>query len=249
VGYFTQTDNSYLDSPNGLTNAEFRVLMCIIRLTIGYQGRRKYKIPYSQITKMSAITGVSKICNALKEKEFIDFENVNGKSSVITLLKPVTSVNGLQKKPITSINDTHSVSEPHPSTQFNGSRGAKENFTENLNKDDLFLEFKKIYPAEKFDDTAFDAWQLLTLQDREIAVAVMEYQNNGWAGREVQFVPKASNWLLERRFDNKDVRKSYEDKIRRKKETIERRKYIEEADQNSASDEEKKEILSNWKNQ
>ena len=246
MGY-TKIDNSYLDSPNGLTNAEFRVLMYIIRLTIGYQGRRKYKIPYSQITKMTTISGVSKICTSLKEKGFIDFDAVNGKSNVITI-KPMKSVNGLQNKPIKSVDDTNEMSASHQSSELNGSRGAKEKIKENLKKDILFLEFKKKYPEDKFDDdTVFDVWQSLTDADKQVVVGVMEYQNNGWADIDRKYIPKASNYLLKRQFLDDAVRKAYESKIRREKDQIKRREFYQKADQNAATDEEKKAILGSFK--
>ena len=111
-------------------------------------------------------------------------------------------------------------------------------------KENDFVIFKSKYPKKKFDETdTLNAWRKLTLQDRERAIAVMEYQNNGWADKEVKYIPKASNWLLKRTFDNDDIRKPYEDKLRRKKEKIEQQKYHREAEENAASPEEIKEIL------
>ena len=242
---FTKVDNSYFDTNLNLTNAEFRVLMCIIRLTIGYQGRRKYKIPYSQITKMTTISGVSKICTSLKEKGFIDFDTVNGKSNVITI-KPMKSVNGLQNKPMKSVDDTNEMSALHQSSELNGSRGAKEKYKENLKKDVLFLEFKNNYPENKFDDaTSFDAWQSLTDTDKQLVVGVMEYQNNGWADIDRKYIPKASNYLLNRKFLEDAVREPYESEIRREKAKIEQQEYYQKAEQDSATPEEIKAILEN----
>ena len=124
MGY-SQIDNSYLDKPNGLGNAEFRVLMSILRLTSGFH-RNKYKIKYAELTEMSGIKQLTRIVPILKQKGFIDFEETTGTSYTIRI-KPINSVKGLPKKAINSLNDTHSVSEPHPLTQLNGSRGAKEN--------------------------------------------------------------------------------------------------------------------------
>ena len=242
--YFTKIDNAYLDSPNGLTNAEFRVLMCIQRLTAGYQ-RNKYKIPYSLLTEMSGIKSISIVCQSLKRKGQIDYESETGKASVITILKPIKSVNRLPKKAVNSPNDTHSVSESHPLTHLNGSRGAKENYKENLKKD-LFLEFKKKYPEDKFDDdTSFDAWQSLTDADKQLVVGVMEYQNNGWADIDNKYIPKASNYLLKRKFLDDTVLEPYESEIRREKAKIEQREYYQKAEQDSATPEEIKAILEN----
>ena len=138
---FTQIDNSYLESPNGLTDAEFRVTMAIERLTTGFH-RRSYKIPYSLLTEMTGIKNVSLICQSLKAKGWIDYKHVNGTPSLITRLKPIKSVNRLPKKAINSVNDTHSVSEPHPLTQLNGSRGTKENLNKYINKEEAIVSHR-----------------------------------------------------------------------------------------------------------
>ena len=242
MGY-SQIDNSYLDTPNGLGHAEFRVLMCILRLTSGFH-RNKYKIKYVELTEMSGIKQLTRIVPILKEKGFIDFEEAVGKSYTIRI-KPINSVKGLPKKVINSVNDTHSVSEPHPLTQLNGSRGSKENYKENLKKD-LFLEFKNKYPEDKFDDdTSFDAWQSLTDANKQLVVGVMEYQNNGWADIDRKYIPKASNYLLNRKFLEDAVREPYESEIRREKAKIKQREYYQKAEQDSATPEEIKAILEN----
>ena len=230
---FTKIPNWLLDSYNGLTNAEFRVLMCIYRLTAGFH-RKSYKIEYSLITEMTGVKNVSIICNSLKQMGWIDFNAELGKANVINILKPINSVN-----------DTHPVSEPHPLTHLTTSRGAKENFKENLNKE-LFVEFKKKYPEDKFDDdTVFNAWQSLTDTDKQLAVGVMEYQNNKWNNPNFdrKYIPKASNYLLKRKFLDDAVRQHYEDEIKRNREAKKQRQYFIDAEENSASDEEKQAIL------
>ena len=125
-------------------------------------------------------------------------------------------------------------------------QGAKETIKENLKKDILFLEFKKKYPENKFDDdTAFDAWQSLTDADKQLVVGVMEYQNNGWADIDRKYIPKASNYLLKRKFLDDSVHDPYESEIRREKAIIKQREYYQKADQNSATPEEIKAILQN----
>ena len=241
MGY-SKIDNQYLDSNNGLENAEFRVLIIILRLTVGFH-RRSDKIPYSKITELTGIKNVSIVCNSLKRKGWIDFQSETGRANVIAILKPIKSVNWLPKKAINSVIDTNSLSKPHPLTQLNASGGAKEKFKENLKKD-LFLEFKKKYPEDKFDDdTVFDAWQSLTDADKQLAVGVMEYQNNGWVDIDRKYIPKASNYLLKRKFLDDAVRESYESGIRRETAKIKQREYYQKADQDSATPEEIKAIL------
>ena len=246
---FTKIPNWLLDSYNGLTNAEFRVLMCIYRLTAGFH-RKSYKIEYSLITEMTGVKNVSIICNSLKQMGWIDFNAELGKANVINILKPINSVNGLQNKVINSVNDTHSVSEPHPLSDLTTSRGAKENYKENLKKDLLFLEFKKKYPEDKFDDDVEANWNSISYEHQQLVIGVMQYQLTMWAEPNFnrKYIPKASNYLLKRKFLDDAVREPYESEIRREREAIERREYLQAADKNSASDEEKKAILSNWKN-
>jgi len=233
---FTKIPNKLLDGPNGLTHAEVRVLTRIYRLTKGYH-RYKCNISYAKITEMSGVQKVSPIMQSLRKKGFINYHANNGKISEIKILEPVTSGH-----------HTSNLRSSHQSPQVNSSRPAKETIKDNINKDMLFIEFKNRYPEFKFDDTdAFNAWRTLTLQDKKLAVAVMEYQNNGWTDIETKYIPKASNWLLKRMFDNDDIRKPYEDKLRRKKEKIEQQQYHREAEENAALPEEIKEILSKTK--
>jgi len=199
---------------------------------------------------MTGVKNVSIICNSLKQMGWIDFNAELGKANVINILKPINSVNGLQNKVINSVNDTHSVSEPHPLSDLTTSRGAKENYKENLKKDLLFLEFKNKYPEEKIDDELVDVWHSISDEHKRLLVGVMEYQNNGWDEPNFnrKYIPKASNYILKQLYLDDAVKKPYEDELRREREAVERREYIQEADKNSASDEEKKAILSNWKN-
>jgi len=222
---FTQIPNWLLDSTNGLTSAEFRVLMCIYRLTVGFH-RKTYKISYSQLTEMSGVKSISIVCQSLKRQGHIDFECEIGKANKITVLKPIKSVNRLPKKAINSPNDTHSVSESHPLTHLNGSRGGKEKIKENLKKD-LFLEFKKKYPKEKFDDDAINAWQSLTDQHKDLVIGGLFYAGEFFKLIEdKKFIPKASNYLLKRYYMKDEILKPYKEELRRKREQIKFNKYL-----------------------
>ena len=244
MGY-TKIPNWLLDFHNDIDPAPFRVLCCIYRDTQGFH-RPTYKIKISKLIKMSGVKGISRCFKILKDKGFIEYEHVSGKSNVITI-KPIKSVNGLQNKAMKSVDDTNEISASHQSSELNGSRGAKENYKENLKKD-LFLEFKKKYPTDKFDDdTSFDAWQSLTDADKQLVVGVMEYQNNGWADIECKYIPKASNYLLNRKFLEDAVREPYESEIRGEKAKIKQREYYQKADQDSATSEEIKKILNQFK--
>jgi len=198
---------------------------------------------------MSGVKGISRCFKILKDKGLIEYEHVSGKSNVITI-KPMNSVNGLQNKAMKSVNRTDKLNEPHRLNELNGSRGAKENYKENLKKDLLFLEFKKKYPEDKFDGDVEAAWNSLSYKHQQLVIGVMQYQLTMWAEPNFirKYIPKASNYLLKQLYLDDAVKKPYEDKLWREREAIERREYMQAADKNSASDEEKKAILSNWKN-
>ncbi len=185
MGY-SQIDNSYLDTPNGLGHAEFRVLMCILRLTSGFH-RNKYKIKYVELTEMSGIKQLTRIVPILKEKGFIDFEEAVGKSYTIRI-KPINSVKGLPKKVINSLNDTHSVSEPHPLTQFNGSRGAKENFKENFKESVLTIDKSLIEKMKvKYPDKDID-------QAKSSFINYPHHQGKSWS--EVEVAQRFEKWCV-----------------------------------------------------
>ena len=99
MGY-TKTPNWLLDKPNNITNAEFRVLCNIYRLTAGFH-RNKYKISYSKITAMSGVKKVSPIMKSLKKKKMVSYTFENGKISEIKVLQPVHS--GHRTSPLRSL--------------------------------------------------------------------------------------------------------------------------------------------------
>ncbi len=86
MGY-TKIDNCWLDIYNELTNGEFRVVMILERLLTGFH-RKKYKIAYSQISKMSGVKNVYKILKGLKEKGFVSFKYESGRASKMEIHKP-----------------------------------------------------------------------------------------------------------------------------------------------------------------
>jgi len=239
---FTKTDNCWLDRDNGLTNAEFRVIMILERLLTGFH-RKTYKIAYSEISEMSGVKNVYLVMKRLKEKGFVSFKYESGRTSKIQIHKPSKLVSRSSTKVSNSVSTTIEVNDTHHRNNLYDTPLAKENYKENLKKD-LFLEFKKKYPEDKFDDdTALDAWQSLTDADKQLVLGVMEYQNNGWTNIDHKYIPKASNYLLKRKFLDEGVRGPYESEIRREKNKINQREYYQKSDQNSATPEEIKEIL------
>ena len=242
---FTKIDNYYLDNPNGLTLAEFRVMICLERLLTGFH-RRSYKIAYSELSKMSGVVNVYRVMKLLKKKGFVSFESEDGKSSNIQINKPSQSVSRSSKKASTSVSRTIAINDIHHSNQLYDPPLAKENYKENLKKDDLLLEFNNKYPKEKIDDELDDVWSSLSDDHKRITVGVMEYQNNKWDDPNFnrQYIPKASNFILKQLYLDDKIKKPYDDEIRRKKEIRDHKRYLEEADKNSATEIEIKEILS-----
>ena len=232
MGY-TKIPNWLLDSHNDIDPAPFRVLCCIYRYTQGFH-RPTYKINISKLIKMSGVKAISRCFKILKDRGFIEYEYLSGKSNVITI------------KPMKSVDDTNEMSASHQSSELNGSRGAKENNKENLNKDDLLLKFKNQYPADKIDDNLDEAWKSISEDDKQIAVGVLEYQNNLWKDPNFnrKFIPKASNWLLKQSYLVDMVKKPYDDELLRKRQAIKQSKSLEEAKKNAASQSEIREILS-----
>ena len=241
---FTKIPNWLLYSYNRLTNAEFRVLMCIYRLTAGFQ-RNKYKISYSKLTEMSGVKSIWKIMQSLKRKGYICFESERGKASVITILKPATSVTQFENQPTTSDAHTMNLSNTHHVHNVNGSQRAKESIKETIKEKGLFFVFKEKYPAFKFDDeaTVLQAFDSLPYGEQQEVAGSMEFAIEFWKRSDNKYIPKASDYILKRRFEHKDIRKPYENKLRRKKEMIERQKYYRDAEENAATDAEVREII------
>ena len=100
----------------------------------------------------------------------------------------------------------------------------------------------------KFDDSeALIEWLKVSDEDMAIILGVMEYQNNDWNNFDQQYMPRASNWLKKRAFMDERVYLPYKNKINRINENIEFQKNSELANENAATPEEIREILSEWK--
>lgn len=249
---FTKIHNYLLDNPNGLTNAEFRVLMSIERLLTGFH-RDSNKIKYSTLAKMTGVKGISKICQSLKAKGSIHFESELGKASVISILKPITSVNHLSETVVNPDNHTHQLSSPHLSTQLISSGGSKESIKENLKKEPSLELFISKYPKDRIGDVdkLNDAWSKLSDSELEIILESIEFQSNLWNNPNVdhKFIPYASNYLLRKGYLDKDIVRAVKDKKQQIEEKIEYDKYIKENEDNSADDEWKKVFMKGLSNQ
>jgi len=229
---YTKVPHWLLDTPNNLTNAEFRVLCGIYRLTAGYH-RASYKIKNSTLISMTNISKMTSMMKSLKEKEFIDYTRKGSERGIITINSPLTS-----SKQQSDLRSTTGL------PKVNVSRGAKENIKENLKKGYLIDKFIKQYPSDKCDDIT-DAWNSLSIEHQNLAVNIMPYQNNKWndPNFDQKYIPKANNYLLKQQFLATEVRGPYEDKLRREKEKLDYGEYLKSAQEDSANQDEIKEIL------
>ena len=127
------------------------------------------------------------MCQYLSKKGLWDFEEATGTSYTIRI-KPINSVKGLPKKVINSVNDTHSVSEPHLLTQLNGSRGAKENFIENFKESVLTIDKSLIEKMKvKYPDKDID-------QAKSSFNNYPHHQGKSWS--EVEVAQRFEKWCV-----------------------------------------------------
>ena len=197
---------------------------------------------------MSGVKSIWKIMQSLKRKGYIYFESENGKASVITILKPTTSDAQFENQPTISDAHTMNLSDTHHVHNVNGSQRAKESIKETIKEKGLFFVFKEKYPAFKFDGDVEAAWNSISYEHQQLVVGVMQYQLTMWDEPNFirKYIPKASNYLLKQLYLDDAVKKPYEDKLRREKEAVERRRYIKMNEENSASSDEIKEIMGKW---
>ena len=153
---FTRIPHYLLDTPYDCTPHEKCVLLCVYRLTAGY-GRQSYRITYSDLKKMSGVSGMSRICHSLADKEKFELSDYRkGGSYIFTIPKPSYSLkhpdNMSSPPPSTDVNTT--------SNGVNSSRGAidnsRDNSIENIREretlsPDLVNEMKSMYPNKNID--------------------------------------------------------------------------------------------------
>ena len=124
-------------------------------------------------------------------------------------------------------------------------QGAKETIKENLKKDDLFCEFKKNYPANKYDDDAvLDAWQSITEEEQQLIVGSMGYAKEYWQLSDNKFIPYASNYLLKGYFRKEEIILPYKRELSIQKEEKMKKEYYLQAEADAASEDEVMEFIS-----
>ena len=115
-----------------------------------------------------------------------------------------------------------------------------------MNKEEKFLEFWKLYPRKVAKVAAQRSWKRLKVKDIDDIFKVYKEHLIRWRGTEIQFVPHASTWINQRRWEDEleplpENKSSIYRNIENERKTF--IKKIKVADENMASDEERKEAL------
>ena len=245
---YTQIPNWILSLGAAISNAEFRVLCDIYRLTAGYH-RKSYKITYLELSKMSGIKNISIIVKSLKEKGYIYYEYQKGKANVITILQPSKLLNQSDKKVIKSVNRSHSVSESHSLSNLTSYRGAKENIKENLNKDiDVLInKYNGIYNRDK----VIIEWNNLSLVEQQKALESLEHFTEIWKFNSY-YKPHLENFIRKKVWESDPKCIEFFESKRKHQHEEEKsenlKKEIEENEKNAASDEVKNRELGRFLN-
>ena len=115
-----------------------------------------------------------------------------------------------------------------------------------MNKEEKFLEFWKLYPRKVAKVAAQRSWKRLKVKDIDDIFKVYKEHLIRWRGTEIQYVPHASTWINQRRWEDEleplpENKSSIYRNIENERKTF--IKKIKVAEENMASDEERKEAL------
>ena len=115
-----------------------------------------------------------------------------------------------------------------------------------MNKEEKFLQFWKLYPRKVAKVGAQRSWKRLKVKDIDDIFKVYKEHLIRWRGTEIQFVPHASTWINQRRWEDEleplpENKSSIYRNIENERKTF--IKNIKVAEENMASDEERKEAL------
>ena len=109
-----------------------------------------------------------------------------------------------------------------------------------------FEEFWKLYPRRVAKLVAKRIWGRLSNKDKEIISIMLPQQLLRWKDKELQYIPHASTWLNQRRYEDEleplPVKEVSADE-KAEMEMIKRMKEFEEAGKDAATEEEIREAL------
>ena len=274
---FTRVPNWVLTTDK-LGDKEKAVLGCYYRMSIGFNGcKYTHKITFKQVSEMINMyeRAVSNCSKSLEKKGLINIEqkgakfkvihikNLTGKGFVDNYLKK-----GNVQESIANVQESISdVEESIPNVQKQHNPPPtkeiyKETSKETLNEEIDFETFRKNWfsakesnePLRKKLLQRFDLNRVEPIfnslpfeQQKEVCLGTKRFveflQNNP---NKVEWIKNASNYILKEEY--KVHFKAINDEIRAENKRLEREAYLKEADRNKATDEERKNILSNWKN-
>ena len=109
-----------------------------------------------------------------------------------------------------------------------------------------FDEFWKLYPRKVAKLVAKRIWGRLSNKDKEIISIMLPQHLLRWEDKELQYIPHASTWLNQRRFEDELEplpKKELSDDERVEREFQKQREYYKEASENAATPEEIREAL------
>ena len=115
-----------------------------------------------------------------------------------------------------------------------------------MNKEQKFDEFWKLYPRKIAKLATQRSWKRLKNKDIESIFKVLHNHLIRWKYKDIQFVPHASTWINQRRWEDElEVLpeanlSTYRDIEKKRKEFL---KKMKDADKNIASDDERKSAL------
>lgn len=112
-------------------------------------------------------------------------------------------------------------------------------------KKDNFEIFWEMYPRKVSKFVAKRTWNRLSKKDKNKILDILPEHLKRWNEKELQYIPHAKTWLHERRWEDEleplENTRLVEDKLEIARLKFE--KQMKEAEQNIASDEEKRKIL------
>ena len=115
----------------------------------------------------------------------------------------------------------------------------------NKKKEDSFNIFWSKYPRKVAKFSAKRSWNRLSIMEINNIMDVLDQHVLRWKEKELQYIPHASTWLNQKRFEDEleplEKKLSIDDKLEKKR--IKFEKMMQQADENIASDEERKQAL------
>jgi len=115
-----------------------------------------------------------------------------------------------------------------------------------MNKEEKFIEFWKLYPRKVARVAAQRSFKRLKIKDIDEIFSVYRGHLIRWKGTDIQFIPHASTWINQRRWEDElEPLQENQSSVYRNIETESKKlkKRMKVAEENMATDEERKKAL------